>query len=173
MEAERFDTLARALSTVRSRRPVLALLSALSLTALVARDVAAACLANGQRCGGGRGPCCSGRCVRKRDTTKKFCRAAANQGICTIESNYCVNTVSATCDVGNFGECLCLVTRRGFSFCAQNLGFDCSNCTSDAECANRPQGQPGDRCVQAGTKCCADSDVDWLCAHKCPNPAAA
>lgn len=169
MDADRFDRLIITFGHWIPRRSVLRLLVALGLTGLGVRDVAAACLLNGKRCGGGRGTCCSGRCVRKRGTTRKSCRQARGQGICTIEDNVCVTGSSASCG-GGFA-CICLVTSRGFSFCAQNAAFDSSNCTSDADCVNRPEGQAGDRCVQAGRRCCPGPDVDRMCVHKCPDPA--
>ena len=72
VDADRFDHLVTSLARRRPRRSALAFLSALGLTGLSVRSVAAACRATGRRCGGGREPCCSGVCKGPRDN--KTCR---------------------------------------------------------------------------------------------------
>jgi hypothetical protein len=175
MDAKRFDTLARSLTSVRSRRPVLALLVGLGLTGLVVADGAAQqCLATGNRCGRADDPeCCSGWCKRNRGSRKKFCRAAPDQGICTIEDNICGagDTRTTTCNAPDTPICFCYVTSRGFSFCGQADAIVCVNCTSDADCVKRPGGQAGDRCVPANPPRCCPDVSEGLCAHECPNPA--
>jgi hypothetical protein len=179
MESERFDTLTRSLTDTGSRRAVLRRLSAPTIAGvlgLVSRGMARAkhtpgnCRHNGERCTVGP-ECCSGRCKRKRGTTKKFCRAAPGQGICTIESDGCRGD-SGVCNAAGTPPCACYVTTRGFSVCAQ-APVSCFKCTSDAECVDRPgDGQAGDRCVQCSA-CPADTTNGRACAHKCPNPASA
>jgi hypothetical protein len=171
MDAAHFDRLVLTLTRARTRRSVLGLLGGLGVTGLLARDaVGQMCLANGQRCGGGRGTCCSGRCVRKRGTNRKFCRKAPDQSICTIESNVCAIS-SPPCNATGGVACACFVTTRGFSVCADISGNPaCLNCTSDADCVNRdPGGQAGDRCVQCSGAC--PETNNRACIRKCPDPA--
>jgi hypothetical protein len=166
MEPQRFDRLVLALTQSRTRRSLLGLLGALGLTALVRDEVLAACAANGTRCGRvGDLACCSGRCVRKSGTNKKFCRAAPGQGICTIESNSCGGTVTL-CTGGGI-SCECYVTSRGFSFCGA-IGGPCFACETDAACERRVGGQPGDRCVPCAS--CGTGNNNRACVSKCPNP---
>jgi hypothetical protein len=175
MDAAHFDRLVLTLTRARTRRSLLSLLGGLGLTGLPARDVAGQmCLANGQRCGGGRGPCCSGRCVRKRGTTKRFCRQAPGQGNCTIENDACdATTTPLDCSASSNVHCLCYVTTRGHSFCS--LGgatFTCFACETNADCEQRPAfGQPGDRCVQCPG--CGGTSSGRGCVHECPTPATA
>jgi hypothetical protein len=175
MYAAHFDCLVLTLTRARTRRSVLGLLAALGLTGLVARDTAAqTCLANGQRCGGGRGTCCSGRCVRKRGTNRKFCRPAPNQGTCTIENDVCdPSTTPLDCSATSSAQCLCYMTTRGYSFCAVGgASFTCFACETNADCEQRPAfGQPGDRCVQCPG--CGGTPSGRGCVHECPTPATA
>jgi hypothetical protein len=177
LDAERFDRLLLTLTRARSRRSVLGLLGALGLTAVASEETRAThtpgdCRHNGVRCTAGT-QCCSGRCVRKRGTTKKFCRQAPDQGICTIEDNIC-GTRTTACDAAGTAACVCFVTSRGFSFCGSLTGTTCVNCTSDAECVNRAGvGQAGDRCVPANPPTCCTGVSERLCVHACPDPATA
>ena len=165
MDAEHFDRLVLTLTRARTRRSVLGLLAALGLTRLVARDVAAACLANGRRCLRTT-DCCSGWCKRKRGTFKKFCRQAPEQGICTIESNSCT-IGSPYCDVDRSGTCACFVTTRGFSFCGRGV-IDCFACATNADCEQRT-GEAGARCVPCSGACAHINER--ACIRKCPDPA--
>jgi hypothetical protein len=173
MDADRFDRLAITFGHRLPRRSVVRLLAALGLTGLGVRDVAAVCLANGLRCGGGRGTCCSGRCVRKGSTRKKFCRAAPDQGICTTDSDYC-ETLETSCGDGSGTPCLCFMTLRGESFCASfNSDVTCVSCKTNAECeqlivGGQRVGKKGDRCLQCSI--CTLSG-GRACVHQCPNPA--
>src|SRR5215213_2217254 len=140
MNPTSFDHLVIVLGRRIPRRSLVGLLGALGLTGLVASDVAAACLKNGQRCGGARGTCCSGLCKHKRGTHKKFCRQAANQGECTVEENEC-NGGSLSCGTNNDGgNCVCYETTTGRSFCGAQSGVanpvHC-DCTSDTQCVQR------------------------------------
>src|SRR5687767_790742 len=121
MDADRFDRLVLTLTRARTRRSILGLLGVLGLTGLVARDVAAQeCAVNGTRCGRATDPdCCSGRCVRKGDTNKKFCRPSPNQGTCTIEQAFCFDTSRKfpPCGSSNSLSCNCYVTTAGHSVC--------------------------------------------------------
>jgi hypothetical protein len=167
MDADRFDRLVLTLTRASTRRSVLGVLSALGLTGLAARDVAAVpCLVNGRRCLQGSA-CCSGRCQLKRGTTKKFCRRAPGQGICTIENNYCVNG-SPVCESTGV-SCRCFVTTRGFSYCGA-AAYVCRKCTTDASCQQRAGGNPGDRCVRCAT--CPQTN-NRACASACPDRATA
>ena len=169
MDADRFDRLTVAVAHRATRRSALALAAAAGLSALLVEEALAACAAIGTRCGrAGDLTCCSGRCVRKSGTNKKFCRRAPGQSICTIENNVCVNQPPNCHEIGSPSNCVCWVTSRGFSFCGGNQ-LTCFGCETNADCEKRPEvGQPGDRCVQ-----CASCDAvnNRGCVRKCPNPA--
>jgi hypothetical protein len=175
MDPTRFDRLALAVDRRGTRRATLGLLAALGITGLVREDAAAVCLPDGERCGGDRETCCSGYCKKKGGSRKKFCRQAPDQGICTIEDDFFTGN-DTSCDDGTGTPCLCMVTSRGYAFCASfNSDVACFNCKTNADCEKRtgPQpGQPGDRCIQTvvGSVDCADTN-NRACAHKCPDPA--
>jgi hypothetical protein len=167
MDGDRFDRLAVALTRAGTRRSVLGLLGALGLTGLRARDVAGqTCLADGARCdpNASSNGCCSGKCSRRR----KKCRPAPGQGICTVEDDHCA-TATSTCDEAGLGSCHCWVTTRGYIFCGSG-SFDCFACETDGDCARRPGGQRGDRCVECSWNGCEDTNGRH-CHFKCPNPA--
>ena len=180
METKRFDALTRSLTGPGSRRVALRLLSApiiasgvalLRIRLAEATHTPGACRHNGVRCTTGS-ECCSGRCKRKRGTTKKFCRQAPDQGICTIEDNIC-GTRTTACDAAGTAACACFVTTRGQSFCGDLNAGTCVNCTSDADCVNRSGGQAGDRCIAANPPACCPDVSERMCVHTCPNPATA
>jgi hypothetical protein len=148
MDAERFDQMTKALTRGRDRRTVLrrtgggvlasalGLLGAPGLTRLAVRDVTAqtTCLVFGSRCGQETDPpCCSGRCVRKRGTHKKFCRKPKD---CpeTRCKNYSVSGVkTVTCDLGPGTGCMCVLTVEGCRACIdENACFNA--CTNSSEC---------------------------------------
>jgi hypothetical protein len=113
--------------------------------------------------------------VRKGETNQKFCRAAPDQGICTIEGDFCVG-LETSCADGTGTPCQCLITSRGHSFCASfNSDVTCVPCKTNAECEKlivdgQRVGKKGDRCLQ-----CAACTLSGgrACAHTCPNPATA
>jgi hypothetical protein len=163
MDAPQFDRLVLTLTRTGTRRSVLGLLTALGVSGLVPEEALAACADNGKRCDRATdAECCSGRCVRKRGTNKKFCRAAFSQGICTIEDNFCTLTGTSTCAP----SCLCRLTIDGQSYCS--TGGDCTNCSSHKECQER-FGSKGARCTPLGTTCCGGGPGNE-CSLKCPNP---
>lgn len=168
MDADRFDRLT--VSLTRTRRSLLGLLSALGVTGLLSEEVLAACAENGTRCGrAGDEPCCSGRCVRKRGTRKKFCRQAPGQGICTVESpTICAGGVTYCHEPDTNELCTCFVTSRGYSFCGGD-GGDCFACETDTNCEPRVGGRRGDRCIECAG--CGTAFNNRACYSKCPNPA--
>jgi hypothetical protein len=174
MDATNFDRLAIAVGQRTTRRIALSLLAALGLTALVREEAAAVCLAEGARCGGDQGPCCSGWC-KKKGGRKKFCKAAPDQGICTIENDFWAGN-DTSCDDLTGTPCICMMTSRGYAFCASfNSDVACFPCRNDADCEKRTgphPGQPGDRCIDTGVGSvnCADTN-NRACAHRCPDPA--
>jgi hypothetical protein len=178
MDAKRFDTLARVWSTRRSRRTAMRLVGVPALGSVLgllrmgsagAWEKPGLCLPNGSRCDPKAVPngCCSGKCSRKR----MRCKAAPDQGTCTIEEDTCGPGSSHPCDAAGTGSCTCHVTTRGFSFCGDIFrAGTCVNCTSDRDCEQRPGvGQRGDRCVQCQTAC--PETNGGMCLHKCPDPA--
>ena len=171
MDSTRFDRFTVVVGQKATRRAALGLLAASGLTGLVTRDVTAQqCLANGHRCGRATDPpCCSGRCVHKRGTHKRFCRQAPGQGVCGITVGVCFNG-SDPCNANGSSTCLCWVTSRGYSFCGDEVK-DCFACETNADCEQRPAvGKAGDRCVQCPT--CPDPTANGrACVHPCANPA--
>ena len=171
MTPTRFDRIAIVVGQRATRRTALGLLAALGITGLGRAKAAPAATctlkANGVRCTTGT-ECCSGRCVRKRNTHKKFCRQAPGQGICTTASNSCSNNLASICDAAGNSTCVCYVTTRGSSFCGAT--GNCFNCQTDADCVKRPgTGKRGDRCVE-GADCCAVTN-HRACIHRCKTPA--
>jgi hypothetical protein len=171
MDAARFDRLVLTLTRASTRRSALGLLGALGLTRLLSEEVRAThtpggCRHNGERCARGD-QCCSGRCVRKPRTNTRFCRKAPGQGICTIETDGCLGTGGFPCNDPSFGSCRCVVTRRGYSLCAETT---CFACETTAECVGRAGGQQGDQCIA-----CEDcgATAGRACVRRCPNPATA
>ena len=175
MGADRFEHLVTTLGHRLPRRSIVGLLAALGITGLVREEAAAAdCLLDGVRCGGDRGTCCSGFCKKKGGSRKKFCRHAPDQGICTIEDDFFADN-ALSCDDLTGTPCTCLVTSRGYAFCASfNSDVACFNCRNDADCEKRTTGphlgQPGDRCIDTGVMTCTDTN-HRACAHRCPDPA--
>jgi hypothetical protein len=152
MDPTRFDRLTMTLSQPRTRRTALGLLAALGLTGLVRQEAAAACQGGTGRCGRATDlECCSGRCVRKRGTRKKFCRQAPGQGICDIHQDLCGLGRSISCGA-DADRCVCQRTTQGYSFCAG--GRICvAQCETNADCEKRAGGHRGDRCIVA-PECC-------------------
>ena len=171
MDTEQFDRFAVALSRRTPRRSFLSLLAALGVTGLVVKDVAAEeCLAAGARCGRATDPpCCSGWCKRKHGSRKKVCKAAPDQGTCSVLMDFCADNGGVPCDTGS-QSCVCYVSSRGYSVCAQSPG-ECYACETDADCEQRPGvGQPGDHCIQCAD--CAPVDTNnRACMRSCPDPA--
>ncbi|HEU5431954.1 MAG TPA: hypothetical protein VFU81_09830 [Thermomicrobiales bacterium] len=163
MDAESFDRLAIAVSHPASRRAAVALLAALVLPGGRVQAVSVTCATDGTRCGRTSDlPCCSGVCKRKHRSRKKFCQAAFNQSICTIETG-CTGATTF-CDAGGTNSCACYVTATGVAFCAQNGAFCDDHCRADADCEQKYQ-LKGARCLGPGTLCCAGG-----CVLPCPNP---
>ena len=169
MEGKRFDDVTRALSAAgaTSRREILkgiagsAIAGALALVGV--RDAAAdhgTCRHDGERCVTGS-ECCSGRCVKKSGTSKKFCRPAPGQGTCTTDQDACRGTIDSC---NNDGRCNCQVRRNGFSVCA--LSGECAACLKDQDC--EPKYGPGAMCVRCAH--CASEDYTG-CVKPCPTAA--
>ena len=169
MDASRFDRLAMTVGHRATRRTTLGLLAALGLTGLVSDDAATSCQGGtGGRCGRATDlECCSGRCVRKPGTRKRFCRAAPGQGICTILQDKCQSAGSIGCGA-DADRCTCFRTIQGYSFCGS--GTNCvDHCETNADCEKRDGGRRGDRCV-VGLGCCPSNRS---CTQKCPSTVSA
>jgi hypothetical protein len=165
MDAAQFDRLALSLTRPSTRRSIVAVLGALGLTGLLARD-AAACGAIADRCGRPTDPeCSSGRCVRKRNSYKRFCRPATGQGICTIDSDSCASS-SSSCGTPN---CACFRRQNGASVCAGGdtfCGF-AGNCT-DTKCRELLHNKKAFCAMSQVDACC--SGVTGVCVLPCPEP---
>jgi hypothetical protein len=164
MDSERFDRLALALTRPSTRRTIMAFLCGLGLTGLLTRD-AAACDANTVRCAS-NADCCSGRCVRKRGTDRKFCRPAVSQGVCTIDSNYCASE-AGTSSCGS-PDCNCYRRQNGASVCAtvSNCAFS-GNCTN-AKCRALLGNEKAFCAMSQIDGCC--NGVTGACVLPCPGP---
>jgi hypothetical protein len=169
MNPTRFDRIAIVVGQRATRRSALGLLAALGLTGLGYGKPAAAgtCTlkANGDRCTTGT-ECCSGRCVRKRHSHKRFCRAALGQGICSIELDFC-GPVAQDTSCGS-PSCSCFLRQDGASVCADTNTHCLSegNCT-DANC----------RALFGNKAFCGLSPSDGCCSPQigvcllpCPTP---
>ena len=169
MDGRRFDGFTRGLASATGRRQVIkgiagsAVAGALALVGL--REAAAdhgLCRHDGERCVTGS-ECCSGRCVKKKGTTKRFCRPAPGQGTCTTEQDACRGT-SAICN--NDPNCNCQVRRNGFSVCAKKGA--CAPCVTDQDCRDTPGFGPKAMCVRCQV-CPAEGYTG--CADPCPTTA--
>jgi hypothetical protein len=171
MDAERFDQMTKALTRGWDRRTVLrrtgggvlasvlGLLGAPGLTEIAVRDVTAqtTCLVFGSPCGRETDPpCCSGRCVRKRGTHKKFCRKPKDCPAtrCKNRSVYLVHFVDCT-PVPGFG-CMCVQTVEGCLACidenvcgpACTRTTDCASFAPGAVCQRPDSGACGRTCMK-------------------------
>jgi len=172
MDAEHFDRFVVTVGQRMPRRSVLGLLGAFGLAGFRSAEAVGACAVNGIRCGrAGDRPCCSGRCVRKRGTHKRFCRRVPGQSICTILSNSCASTNPniINCDeTAGVNRCQCYVTSAGFSFCGR-VPDACFACETNTDCEKRGAGSPGARCVAC--EHCGGLTNNRACVAPCPNPA--
>jgi hypothetical protein len=160
MDTARFDRFTVTFARRGTRRAALALLSAIGLSALLVEEARAACASNGTRCGRPTDlACCSGRCVRKQGTHKKFCRPVRGQGTCTVEHNNC-GTGGTDCNSNP--NCACYVTTRGWSVCGDGSQLSCATCEQDTDCKGVTG--KGSRCVPCPGTCGSGT----LCVHPCP-----
>lgn len=154
MGADRFDTLARSLTSHGATRRHLVntlaggVLAGLAV-ALGLADAGAAhfgCLHVGKSCTRA-GQCCSGRC--RGPQGKKTCRAHHTGG-CTRAQDYC-----QTNDLGE-SQCpanpagLCRITTGNAPFCANTLGGGCEFCKTDRDCVEKRGYPPGSACIHYG-----------------------
>jgi hypothetical protein len=166
-----FDDWTRTLAAPAKRRYLWHIVPAGALTFLATRPgparvaaqeaTAKDCLKPGKDCKRSN-QCCSGLCRRRK------CRRAPGQGSCTREQNQCVDGTNGTdCGIASDGNiCLCLVTRRGRSFCANTLQSQCFPCTNDRECVSVTG--PGSACFRARPPICIGcTDEGGFCAPRC------
>ena len=173
MDIVRFDALTRSLGATGSRRAILRAVAA----GIVAGSLgwrgepaaAATCTLKAS------GECCSGRCKRKRGTSKRFCRQAPGQGICTVADNVC-DSQSNGCGRPATPQCECYLTESGFSFCGafpEQTPDRCFICNSNSDCEKRAGGKAGDRCVYCIGTCTNNPSGNTngtACISRCPNP---
>jgi hypothetical protein len=140
VETDRFDRLARAISTVLSRRRLTGVLGlgALALPGVVdakkhkhkkkkIKRNGFGCVDVGGFCQNG-GQCCSGICQGKKG--KKTCQAH-DEGGCQADEDFCVG-VAGDCTTGTGDSGLCSRTTGDASFCGA-AGI-CTDCAKDADC---------------------------------------
>ena len=151
MDAHRFDSLARFLTTAGSRRRALAALGSLvTLGALPAgakkgkknekpKTNAFRCVDVGKGCQGKNGTCCSGICKGKKPEKGKKDNSkcvAHNAGICTPETDSCTLGVGISCNPSN-PSCSCALTTGNAGFCGAFTGGvegHCRVCKKDTDC---------------------------------------
>jgi hypothetical protein len=162
------DSIARRLAAITPRRGVLHVVAGVALGVVglgAGQPASAACRDAGARCQRGA-QCCSGRCAGKKN--KKRCKAAPDQGICTIANDACLTSEEVPCATGVDFDCQCLRTTAGLSFCANKVIVASPRilgCDGDASCAET-FGE-GARCIRPGLDC---GDLPF-CAQPCPTPA--
>jgi hypothetical protein len=173
MDAVRFDHLAVAVAGRTTRRTALALLSGLGLSALLIQDAQAVCKDNGSRCQQSN-DCCSGRCIRKPGTSRKFCRAAPDQGICTIALDRCGSTTTVCGSARDNSTCYCFLRPNGASVCARfdptnkcNFSGECTAAKCRAAFAAYPNGTKA-FCGQCDI--CGSAGQSGICLLPCDNP---
>lgn len=176
MDAPTFDRLSRSLWLTGSRRTALRALlgSAAAARGLAGTDRVIAqevCKADGQRCSDGS-ECCSGRCHRRHRSGPPVCRQGGNQGVCTVQKDWCASeTRHLTCGTNSVGSCECYLTTRGHSFCGtrdSSQPRDCG-CSRSKECERR-LGR-GARCIRNIGGCdCPPENLNF-CIAPCENLA--
>jgi hypothetical protein len=171
MDPRRFDRLTQTLATARSRRAALTAFlaaagSALGLGVLLAGEALADCAADGASCLQSD-DCCSGLCKKKRHSHKKFCRAALDQGICTIAEDYCGPTTTLAC---GSPDCQCARRANGASVCATIPDLRCAfegDCT-DKKCRTLLNNKQAFCGASSATNGCCDQT--GVCLLPCASP---
>jgi hypothetical protein len=188
MDADRFDTLARSLTTPRSRRSLARLLGGLGLggvlSARTAQEAAAALRIGGTGCSTG-GQCKTGQCVGDRcSCSRKFpnCKQPTNpckEATCNFSTKRCVITTKGdgtSCPTNRTccsGTCVNIGTNPahcGRCPTACGTGATCVHgaCTSEGGCPagcdgngyTRVGGAPGAICDEDGSVCTGRTSCD-------------
>jgi hypothetical protein len=169
MDGRRFDDLAKGLATTPSRRKVLKGLAGgivAGMAALLGRSEADAqritqAYCGNQVCDGDPSVCRDGcsccvfgngntRCMPLDDCLRRGGApgggTSPNQGTCAAGANRCLDD-SQACN--NNGDCGCVPTVTGGTFCAYDGAFACAPCERDSDC--ELMGGPGAACVDAST----------------------
>jgi hypothetical protein len=171
MDSERFDSLVRTVSQVRSRRQTLRSLAAavaVGALALGGREASAdICKRTGKPCKRDS-QCCSLNCVGASGGPTKdgTCQPQYFQGTCEVGENYCQTESFENCTPDP--NCLCVTTATTGTACVDVSAVTCvpGGCGTDDECATF-----GDDyvCVAAATfcGCLAGGTVINICARQC------
>lgn len=177
MDPRLFDTLIRSLMAARSRRGALAALlgGTLGLPGLL--DTAARKGKRKKKKKKKQKPKCSRpcgeRCCRKGDRCADPATGTCvtGRGTCAAGANSC-DAGGIECNPNSPITCFCNQTMEGETACVNQFQFaSCSNCTTDAECA-QPGYPPGMRCIdQSGGCYCENQGYTSLCAPPCPKPS--
>jgi hypothetical protein len=166
MDADRFDSVARALHFARSRRASLRLLAsgALGVLAIMHEPGATSathfsCRHIGVRCRRA-GQCCSGICRGR--SGRKRCKGhdagiCTGQNVCTTGSTRCGEHVPGT-------GCFCFQTTGDAPFCGRFAV--CRSCSRDKECEE--DFGPGAACVVHDCVCGVTGGTG--CVVKCNDP---
>jgi hypothetical protein len=113
--------------------------------------------------------CCSGVCEGKT------CRAH-HVGICQADYDLCTTGAAHVCSiVGGGGDitCACVLTTGNAPFCGEtSAGYDCQECSQDADCED--EHGAGAACVVIGAGICEGLCAETgglACMKPCANPA--
>ena len=171
MDADRFDTLSRALSGGASRRRMLHALATVAAGGSLARlgqsetearrrrRCRPAC-GNGMRCAGRQCVVGQGTCPSGADT----CAAGSEYVACALQAQAVEE------------NCQCLTSTEGQTRCADSVAIDekvnCGQCGSSDQCKKIYPDIPGVFCIKVsgeGNACCAP-DKRGYCVAPCPTP---
>jgi hypothetical protein len=91
----------------------------------------------------------------------------AGQGTCAAGADFCATSVSGC---NGQSDCFCRATTESDTRCGgNNLGGECGECSSSADCATLYPGVPGAFCLKGGTGCCDGTAPNGLCTAPCPS----
>ena len=156
MDADRFDQLVVTLTHTRTRRSILAILGAVSITGLAARDVAGACRVVGQRCRR-PGHCCTSICTRgtcRCPDGRKACRGLCCNSTQGCRDGRCCTVTGAICPANPTDCCSAMAGTGGCSGAHDHCCVFKGACTTTTECCfSNQRCKGGVCCFVAGTIC--------------------
>ena len=111
--------------------------------------------------------CCSGVCAGQT------CRAH-HAGICRVDYDLCTTGAAHVCNIVGSGgiTCACVLTTGNAPFCGETAaGYDCQECSQDADCEE--EHGAGAACVVVGAGICGlcAETGGTACMAPCANPA--
>jgi hypothetical protein len=174
MDASRFDSWTRSLVVRFSRRQAVqnvAVAGALGVTAAVGPGGVSEGEAAKRECRRGRKPC-RNKCCKKGEICAKG-QCVAGRGDCPAGANEClVGGNNLVCNNDGTDTCFCRQTFDDKTRCGQNPigGFDCGECTTNADCAALFPDVPGAFCAKDGPSgACGCAAQQGFCQIPCDN----